>query len=112
MPLDMKLRNGNTKYALKKILDRYLPDELIQRPKRGFSIPVFRWFSSELDEKFETYLSDEMLKKVDILDVDEVKKEYRKYLYYKRLGKSYNIEKMWRLLSFMMWWEKYANNAR
>jgi len=111
MPLDLKIKNGSGKYVLRKILSRYLPDSLFERPKQGFSIPIFKWFSDDLDNLFKSYFSRSHLEAIPFLQADEVEIEYLKYLRYKEQGKEYNIEKMWRILSFMLWWEKYMKNA-
>lgn len=50
-----------------------------------------------------------MVRKVGVFNVEEVEREYKKYLYFKKRGQESNIEKMWRLLSFMMWWDKWHN---
>lgn len=109
IPTELKIKNGKGKYLLRKLVSRFVPPENVEREKKGFSIPVFAWFSKELDAMFNQHLSLEKLKAVPFLDASEIQREYRKYLFYKKLGKQYNIEKMWRILSFMMWWEKYEN---
>jgi asparagine synthase (glutamine-hydrolysing) len=107
IPSSLKVKDGTGKYLLRKLLNRYLPHELFERKKQGFSIPIFDWFTKELDEMFVNYLTPEKLKEVSFLNGGEVVREFRKYKYYKDRGKQYNIEKMWRILSFMLWWEKY-----
>jgi asparagine synthase (glutamine-hydrolysing) len=54
LPPDMKLRQGTAKYLLKKLAERYLPAEVIYRPKMGFSIPVSRW----VREKFSPHIQE------------------------------------------------------
>ncbi|MEJ1239005.1 asparagine synthase (glutamine-hydrolyzing) [Chryseolinea sp. T2] len=103
LPATLKVKNGISKYLLKSLLGKYLPEHLIQQKKRGFSIPIFAWFSRDLDEMFENYLSDDSLKRLSYINSKEVKGELTKYKYYKQRGKEYNIEKMWRILSFVMW---------
>ncbi len=107
IPTELKIKNGTGKYLLIKLLNRYMPKEYFERPKQGFRIPIFAWFSKELDEMFNQYLSVEKLKAVPFFNVNEIQREHKKYLFYKNQGQQYNIEKMWRLLSFMLWWEKY-----
>jgi len=102
-------QNKSTKYLLRKILSQYLPTTLFERKKQGFSIPVFQWFNHELDQLFEQYLSKNEIEKTGLLNYTEVESEWKKYRYYKKIGKDYNIEKMWRLLSFMMWYKKYQD---
>ena len=108
LPLSMKFRNGEGKYLLKKVLGRYLPSSLFDRPKRGFSIPIFDWFSADLDSLFSHYLNPQTIRKDSVLNPAEVQHEFSKYIYNKKRGKEYNIEKMWRILSFMMWQEKHG----
>jgi asparagine synthase (glutamine-hydrolysing) len=107
IPASLKWRDGKGKYILRKILSRYIPESMIDRPKKGFSIPLFRWFSEEMGQLFSHYFTNEKLKQVPLLNNKEVMHEYRKYQYYQQQGKEYNIEKMWRILSFMLWWEKW-----
>jgi asparagine synthase (glutamine-hydrolysing) len=107
MPVELKFKNGQQKYILRKLLSRYIPTEYYERKKSGFSIPIFEWFSSDLDNMFHEYLSPENLKDVPFLNISVIRLEIRKYQYYKERGLSYNIEKMWRLLSFMMWYKRW-----
>lgn len=109
MPLHLKFRDGTFKYALKKILGKYLPIESFDRPKQGFSIPLFEWLGKEFDVLFKQYLSKDLINKVGFLNSSEVEKELSKYYYYKARGYAYNTEKIWRLLSFMMWWQEWVN---
>jgi asparagine synthase (glutamine-hydrolysing) len=111
MPLNLKIREGKTKYIVRQLLKRYVPEAFFERKKQGFSIPVFAWFSQELDVLFRTHLAPERIAAVGFFNAAEVQKEYKKYLYYKAKGQPYNIEKMWRLASFMLWWDKYQQHG-
>jgi asparagine synthase (glutamine-hydrolysing) len=110
IPDQLKIQNGNGKYLLRKILKKYLPERFYERKKQGFSIPIFEWFSKDLDEMFDYYLSPKKVNEVTFLDSQEIQREYKKYQYFKKAGKQYNIEKMWRILSFMLWWDKYVKH--
>lgn len=108
LPLSYKIDANHTgKAILRNILFKYHPAELFDRPKQGFSIPIFNWFSKSLDEYFNIYLSKEALSKTNLLDSDVVLTEMKRYTYNKERGRDYNIEKMWRILSFMMWKERW-----
>ncbi len=111
IPTDLKIKEGKGKYLLQKLLSRYVPQEYFERKKQGFSIPIFAWFRKELDEMFDNYLSTEKLGEVPFFDVKEIQREHKKYRYYKKHNKQYNIEKMWRILSFMLWWEKHVKHG-
>ena len=111
LPMQYKLHENSTKYILKKILKKYIPSSLVEQPKKGFSIPLFDWFSSDLDQLFDKYLNPEMIKQTNLLNYKVVEIEMKKYKYFKKHGMSSNIERMWRLLSFMLWWEKYHQDT-
>ena len=51
LPPDLKLRNGEGKYLLKKALQPWLPDEILYRPKMGFAVPLERWFRGPLKQR-------------------------------------------------------------
>jgi len=107
MPLDMKVRGRQGKYVLRKLLARHLPSRYFERKKQGFSIPIFDWFSREMDSMFNEYLSPGFLAHMPFMDAKEIQREHDKYRDNKKYQKPYNMEKMWRIMSFAMWWEKY-----
>jgi asparagine synthase (glutamine-hydrolysing) len=61
LPADFKLRGRHTKYLLKKALCRYLPAELVHRPKKGFGVPVAQWLRGPLRSWAEQLLYDDSL---------------------------------------------------
>lgn len=61
LPVEFKLRGGQTKYLLKKALCRYLPAKLVYRPKKGFGVPVAQWLRGPLRSWAEELLYDESL---------------------------------------------------
>jgi asparagine synthase (glutamine-hydrolysing) len=110
IPVELKMKDGKGKYIERQLLSRYVPTEFFERKKQGFSIPVFTWFQQDLDTMFNTHLTQENLRQMNVLDPDEVLREFKKYKSYKKRSKDYNIEKMWRILSFALWWEKYKQH--
>ncbi|HIC87761.1 MAG TPA: hypothetical protein EYP03_06130 [Aquificae bacterium] len=82
---------------------KYLPKSLIGRPKKDFSVPIFRWLKKELKEYLTYYLSERRLKENGILDYKKVIKLRDQYLN----GKKIDIHKLWFLLIFEMWREKW-----
>jgi asparagine synthase (glutamine-hydrolysing) len=108
LPLEMKFDGRTNKRILKNILSKYLPSHLIHRPKQGFSIPIFAWFGQQLDKQFDEYFSKNRIDQIGILNYQEVALELKKYQYYRKQGQQYNMEKMWRLLSFCMWHKRWV----
>ncbi len=103
VPFKYKYRDGTSKYLLRKVLERYLPKKLIERPKMGFGIPMFEWFSDDLKDLFKHYLSFKQLQKEDILNPEYVTQEHEKL----KKNSLVNINKLWFVLVFEMWMERY-----
>ncbi|MGE0770998.1 MAG: asparagine synthase (glutamine-hydrolyzing) [Cyclobacteriaceae bacterium] len=111
IPLQYRISKGEDKRIIRNLISRYLPRDLFNRRKQGFSIPIFQWFKQELDVQFEEHLSLESLREIEFINENEVMAERKKYLYYKSKNKQYNIEKMWRILSLVLWWKKHKSNG-
>jgi asparagine synthase (glutamine-hydrolysing) len=99
VPFEYKYRNGQSKYLLRKVLERYLPKELIDRPKMGFGIPMFEWFGGSLREKFNRYFARED----ELIDMDYARAQLQRL----REGKPVNINVLWFILVYLMWKERY-----
>ena len=61
LPRHLRLRNGETKWLLRRVLDRYVPPALVERPKMGFSIPLASWLRGPLREWAEDLLDPKTL---------------------------------------------------
>ena len=103
VPFELKYKDGTSKYLLRKVLQRYLPNELIDRPKMGFGIPMFEWFGGDLRNLFDIYFNEKEIKMQGILNAEYIKKEYDKL----KNNHPVNINKLWFILVFEMWYEKY-----
>jgi len=74
MPSDLKVRGTKLKYALKESLRGVLPDEIIDRKKRGFGAPMGGWFKNELSGYLDSALSEERVNERGIFDWTEIAK--------------------------------------
>ncbi|WP_210455384.1 asparagine synthase (glutamine-hydrolyzing) [Vibrio crassostreae] len=101
---NFKIRNGTRKYILKEITHKYLPKEMMDRPKKGFGIPIFDWFKKDLSQYILYYLSEERLKDSGIFNVSYIVNLRNQYL----SGSDVNINQIWYLLMFEMWREKWG----
>ena len=58
IPSSLKVKNGTQKYLLKKLAERYLPDEIIYKKKTGFELPIAHWFRTSLVPAFRALVLD------------------------------------------------------
>jgi asparagine synthase (glutamine-hydrolysing) len=71
IPPNLKMKNGVTKYILKKVAERYLPKDIIYRPKTGFGAPIRKWITSDMDEMIKERLSFDNINKKGIFNYEE-----------------------------------------
>lgn len=80
LPTQMKIRDGQGKWALRQILYRHVPRELIDRPKNGFGIPVGEWLRGPLRGWAEDLLSKEALRRDGLIDPAPVRQAWAEHL--------------------------------
>jgi len=98
----MQMNDKETKIVLKDIVHKYIPKEIMDRPKMGFGVPISEWFRDELKEYFYKYFEENKLKKAG-LNPDEVIRLRDEYL----SGQDVNTRRLWFILMYMMWYEKW-----
>lgn len=79
LPLSMKIRNGKGKYLLRKLLARYVPAEMIERPKMGFKVPIGDWMRGPLRDWAEELLSPQRLEARG-LDATAIRRVWQEHL--------------------------------
>lgn len=99
IPPELKLKNNVTKYILKKVAERYLPNEVIYRSKAGFGAPVREWIINDLQPLIEERLSFERLEKRGIFD----SKTVLELIQSNREGKIDASYSIWALLAIESW---------
>lgn len=102
LPLNMKIRDGVGKWPLREVLYRHVPRELIERPKKGFSIPVAQWLRGALREWAEALLDEHRLVEEGYFHPKPIRKAWQEHL----SGKRDNSSKLWGVLMFQAWLEK------
>lgn len=105
IPPSMKMKGRETKYILKKVAERYLPKDVIYRPKSGFGAPVRKWITEDMDEKIKNELSFENLKQQGIFDPQAVWKLIKD----NREGKIDASYTVWCLLAIGSWIRQFTN---
>ncbi len=103
IPSALKYREGTGKYLLKKVLYRYIPQRLIERPKSGFQVPLYEWLRGDLRDLLDHYLSRERLDRSGIYRTENLLA--LKEAYYR--GESVNLSLLWFVLMYEMWHERW-----
>jgi asparagine synthase (glutamine-hydrolysing) len=99
LPLHMRLRGRHKKYIVRRLLREYLPVELIERPKRGFTAPVAHWLRNELRSELEECLSVKTLQRRGFFDPEIVSSLVHEHL----VGSHDHGQLLWALL-VLEWW--------
>ncbi len=102
VPGEIKIKGNIKKNLLKQISYDYIPRELLERPKKGFSVPFSAWMKNELKPLMMETLSPENLKKDGILNADYVTSIKNNFLN----GKEEYKYKLWSILLYQLWYEK------
>jgi asparagine synthase (glutamine-hydrolysing) len=103
LPSELKYNKGEKKYLLKKIAYKYIPKELLDRPKTGFSLPVNKWLRTDLKDYLYQHINEEQLSKHNYIDVKKAVAFRDDFI----AGKENKETKIWLLLIFQMWWNRW-----
>jgi asparagine synthase (glutamine-hydrolysing) len=105
VPHHLKCNNGNQKYLLKTLAYKYIPKSILDRPKKGFAVPIVKWMKSDLHYLIDMYLSDNYLIKQQIFNPLTIKKLVHKFSSTEKSSSTGNY--IWNILMFQLWYEKY-----
>ncbi|MFH1938395.1 MAG: asparagine synthase (glutamine-hydrolyzing) [Patescibacteria group bacterium] len=103
LPYNLKLKGWKTKYVLKELMKDKLPRNIINRPKKGFGIPVAKWINKELKDFTLDLLNESDIKKQGIFNYSEIKKILDEHLN----KKADHRKKLWTLLMFQQWYQEW-----
>ena len=99
LPLNLKLRNGDSKWILREVLYRHVPKTLIDRPKMGFAMPIDRWLRGPLRDWTEDMLSEAHLRQEGYLNPVPIRQKLAEHLSGKRSWEHH----LWDILMFEAW---------
>jgi asparagine synthase (glutamine-hydrolysing) len=105
MPEQFKVKGNIKKYILQEVLFDYVPRNLFNRPKWGFSIPLENWLRSDLKYLIDNYLSEEAITKGGLVNYKKVHQLKEAYF----AGKHYLYNRLWALIQLQQW-IIYINN--
>ena len=103
IPHSLKYKNGDKKYILKRLTHQYIPKEIMDRPKKGFGVPVSNWLHTDLHYLIDCYLNYEYILKQNIFDYEKIKVLLKGFdnrdIYSERF--------IWHIIIFQLWYEEY-----
>jgi asparagine synthase (glutamine-hydrolysing) len=97
LPMRFKIRHGETKYLLKRVLSKYLPADCVYRPKKGFSVPLAQWLRGPLRTWAEELVYDDTL----LSSVPLNKKHVRSILRQQSTGERETHPLLWSVLTLL-----------
>ena len=107
LPLSLKIKKTNRKkvrkWVLRKILSKYIPDHLFNRPKKGFAMPTGPWLRGPLKDWAKSLLSYESIKKQGYINPKIVEKILINHLD----EKEDNSSRLWNILMWQLWLEEW-----
>ena len=106
LPLDHRLGTDRGKLVLWRLLDRYVPRALTDRPKRGFGMPLARWLRGPLRDWSQALLSEARVRRQGLLDPRFVRP-----LREERSGRRGRTELLWHVLMFQAWHEHWQHGG-
>lgn len=106
LPVDYKIRGNEQKYIQKKILEDYLPSDLIYRQKWGFPAPISDWLKGNLSYLLEKTLNAKVIERQGIFNSPFIKKLKGDYL----SGRDFLYRRIWALIFFQLWYKKNVDN--
>ena len=106
LPISYRFKKGKQKRILRDILKEYIPEEIFNLPKSGFSVPIADWMRNELKDEFKSALSDDFLASVPNLNVQKFKKLLDEHM----SGKENHTSYIWKLYVLSKWFDKYNFN--
>ncbi|MRH79064.1 asparagine synthase (glutamine-hydrolyzing) [Spiribacter sp. C176] len=108
VPDQFKVRDGQGKWLLRQMLYRYVPKELLDRPKAGFAVPVGEWLRGPLRDWAESLLSEDRLRREGFLNPTLVRRCWNAHL----TGRRHGHAQIWNVLMFQAWLEENRQGQR
>jgi asparagine synthase (glutamine-hydrolysing) len=103
MPVALKTRDGKGKWPLRQLAYRYVPRELLDRPKKGFEVPIGAWLRGPLREWAEGLLSDRALAGSGFLHAAPIRRKWKEHAENRRDW----TQELWNVLMFQAWHEHF-----
>jgi asparagine synthase (glutamine-hydrolysing) len=107
VPASLKIRDGRGKYLLRKVLQRRVPAEILERGKHGFEAPIGEWLRGPLAPMAGALLGDGRLRDRGIFDDREVARLWTEH----RDGRADHRHRLWQLIMLELWFRRFIDEA-
>jgi len=102
LPIEFKIKKGISKWILREVLYKYVPKDLVNKPKMGFAVPLAEWLRGPLKDWAEPMLDEKRLHEEGFFNVEFVRNKWFEHLNFKRNWD----HQLWNVLMFQAWLEK------
>jgi asparagine synthase (glutamine-hydrolysing) len=103
LPISMKIRKGRGKWLLRQVLGKYVPPEMFERPKQGFTVPIGEWLCGPLRDWAEDLLDEKRLQGDGYLDAGVIRSAWVEHL----AGRGNHAYRLWNVLMFQSWHQRW-----
>lgn len=107
LPTEYKLRGNKGKFILKESVKDMLPASILNRPKKGFGIPIAQWLRGNLNPLLHDMLAADRLKRQGIFDASYVQKLITEH----ETAKASHHKELWTLLVFQLWYQNFLSQS-
>ncbi|NOI82323.1 asparagine synthase (glutamine-hydrolyzing) [Vibrio tubiashii] len=108
LPIHMKQRGDVGKWALRQVLYKYVPQNIMERPKMGFGVPMSVWLRNELKPWMLDVLDFDKLRQQELLNVDMLEVSIKKHL----TGSENNAAQIWDVLMLQSWLDESSKRSK
>ena len=103
LPIEYKFNKNGGKRILKDIVHEYIPKDLVERPKVGFSLPIYKWLTGDLSYLIDEYLNIKSIRESNLFNPDFVTRQIELF----KKGRFHYKPLIWKLLMFQMWYFRW-----
>ena len=104
LPFSLKVNEGTEKYLLKKMVHQFVPQQLLDRPKKGFSVPLTRWLRGELSELLMDYVHSSVLQQNPLIRARGATRLVNDFM----SGRHHESALVWKILMLLMWQKRWC----